>query len=338
MRLLTLAQTPTGVSGEPFKSLLSLTDLDLVRDRVVAARRRLAARPLTLDGRMLEALAGSPFRPVAGLNRATVPANETEIFALVREAILDSGAEALGHAAADIATLVGELEQALLHQRERVFPLSAFKGGPTPPPPPAVALNGYQTALRNADRQAAELAPLFEALLRVPDLGSIHEPVECPVCTTPLALTPARMAAVRDNLRRGAEVRAAAQHATSELRASEHATKRSIEQAQMTVPLAASWTASQVEQAKDSMRSLGIADDQLVSSQVAASGVRLAVQEFERIAQNYAGVLRDDILAVERRADVDERVRETARQNLGGCPEFRGTSVAVGEHQAALTF
>ena len=299
-----------------FKSLLSLTDLDAVRDRVVEARRRLAARPQTQGSRTLEALAGSPFRSVAGLNRATVPATEAEVVALVHDALLDSGAQALGQAPGDLATLVPELEQALAQQRERLFPLSAFNGQPTPSPLPAVDLDGYATALERSDRQAAELAPLFEAVLAVSDLGSIDEPVDCPVCMTPRALTPERLAALRDHLRRGAEVRAAAQHAASALRTSEQGTNRAIEQAHAAVPLAASWTASQVEQAKGQMQALGLAKDRLISAGTAAREVRLAVEAFAHAAQKYVGALRADILTVERRADVDDTGREAARQEL----------------------
>lgn len=299
-----------------FKSLLSLNDLDAVRDRVVETRRRLAARRQTHGGRILEALAGSPFKAVAGLNQATFPATEAQVVALVHAALLDSGAQALGRAPGDLATLVGELGKALAQQREQMFPLSAFNGGTTPSPPPAVDLDGYATALKRADRKAAELAPLFEAVLAVPDLDSMDETVDCPVCTTPGALTPARVAVLRDHLRRGAEVRALAQKAATALRASEHATASAVEQAHAAVPLAASWAASQVELAEGQMQALGLAKDQLVLAGAAARRILPAVEGFEHAVQKYTDALRADLSAVERRADVDDTVREAARNGL----------------------
>lgn len=49
-------------------------------------------------------------------------------------------------------------------------------------------------------------APIFSAVLAVPALTDIGIPVDCPVCTTPSALTPEWLVALRDHLRRGAAV------------------------------------------------------------------------------------------------------------------------------------
>lgn len=59
-----------------FKSLLLLTDLDALRERVTLARRRLTSEPTTPAGRSFTALASTPFGDLAALVRIALPPTE----------------------------------------------------------------------------------------------------------------------------------------------------------------------------------------------------------------------------------------------------------------------
>jgi hypothetical protein len=191
-----------------FKALLSLTDLDLFRERVTHARRRLENQSATPAGRIIAGLSGTPFRSIPTRLSAS-EAGESEAMEVVREALLEAGAQALGARSTDLPTLATDLKAAVERQHEAVFPLSAFSAEAVPTDPAPVDLHAYRDALAQADRAAAALAPVFAAVLAVPALAEVDGPSDCPVCATPLALTPERLTALRDELRRGEAVESA---------------------------------------------------------------------------------------------------------------------------------
>jgi len=299
-----------------FKSLLSLTDLDLLRDQVAQARRRLTGQPPTPAGRAFAALASTPFRDLAELVDLALPATEQEATQLVHEALLAAGAQALGQRPDDLEALSGGLQDVVARQREAVFPLSAFVGNQPPPNPAPADLTGYVAALVKADREAAALAPIFTAVLAVPALTQVEGPVDCPVCATPSALTPERLGALRDELRRGAAVEKAAQEAAGSLRAGVEAAARTRSQVPAAVPAAGSWTAQQVQLARQQMVDLGLDVALLTTAGAAAKRVGTAATTVDEATQTLETALRSALQFVQRRDDVDDRGLHAALRAL----------------------
>lgn len=316
-----------------FKSLLSLTDLDLLRNRVAQARRRLNDQAPTHAGRAFAALTSTPFRDLSELVSVALPASEQEATQMVQEALLTAGAQALGQRPDDLEAMRAGVNAAVQRQREAVFPLAAFTGAPPPPTPPLADLGDYVAALATADREAAELAPIFAAVLAVPALTRGDEPVDCPVCATPGALTAQRRAALREELRRGATVETAAQTAAGRLRAGLEAAGRVRGQLPAVVPAAGSWSSAQVQLARQQMVGLSLDAALLLAAGAAARRVRAAGVTVAEATQALEAALRSDLGQVQRRADVDDRRRHLAAQALAealvGLQEARRDSDAA---------
>ncbi len=316
-----------------FKSLLSLTDLDLLRDWVARARRRLTDQPQTPAGRTFATLASTPFRNLAELVRVALPSGEQEATHMMHEALITAGTQTLGERPEDLEAMTAGVQAAVQRQREAVFPLAAFNGAPPPHEPAPVDLAGYAAALVAADREAAALAPIFAAVLAVPALNRGNEPVDCPVCATTAALTPKRLAALRDELRRGAAVETAAQAATGSLRAGVEAAERARAQLPAVVPAAGSWTAAQVQLARQQMVDLGLDAGLLLAAGAGAGRVTTAGATVAEAAQALEAALRADLEQVQRRADVDDPGRHLAAQALAealaGLQEARHESDAA---------
>jgi len=299
-----------------FKSLLALTDLDVIRERVAQARERLTSQPPTPAGRAFIALARTPFSDVAALRGLALPSDEESAAQLVNEALLSAGAQVLGQRADDLAGLTSGLEAAVARQREAMFPIAAFTGSPPPPDPAPVDLTGYAAALAQADREAAALAPLFAAVLAVPALTQADGPVDCPVCATPRALTPQRLAALREELRRGTAVQTAAHEAAGSLRTATEIVVRTRSQALTAVPSAGGWTAQQVQLARQQMVGLGLDEALLTAAGAAARRVHAAATTVAEATKALEAALKSDLQHVDRRADLDSRPRDVALRNL----------------------
>ena len=295
-----------------FKALLSLTDLDLLRDRVTQARRRLTGQAPTSAARAIAALASTPFRDLAQLMSSPLPATDYEAMRLVAKALLTAGTQALGRRPDDLEAMTASVRAAVQSQREAVFPLAAFTGAPPPRAPARIDLADYAVALAAADREAVVLAPILQAVLAVPALTRDDEPADCPVCARPGALTPQRLAALRDELRRGATVETAAHAAAGSLRAGTEAADGTCRQLGAVVPAAGSWTEAQVQIARPLMVDLGLDPALLVAAVAAAGRVRAAAAPVSRAAHALEAALRADLQQVQRRADVDDSGRDLA--------------------------
>lgn len=299
-----------------FKSLLSLTDLDVLRERVAQAHQRLTSQPPTPAARVFTALARTPFSDVAALLRLDLPRDEKSAAQLVNEALLSAGAQVLGQRPDDLAGLTSGLEAVVARQREAMFPIAAFTGSPPPPDPAPVDLTGYAAALAQADREAAALGPLFAAVLAVPALTQADGPVDCPVCATPRALTPQRLAALREELRRGTAVQTAAQEAASSLGTATEIAVRTRSQALTAVPPAGGWTAQQVQLARQQMVGLGLDEALLTTASAAARRVHAAATTVAEATKALETACRSDLQHVDRRADLDASPRDAALRNL----------------------
>jgi hypothetical protein len=260
---------------------------------------------------------------------------------VVREALLEAGAQALGARSTDLPTLATDLKAAVERQHEAVFPLSAFSAEAVPTDPAPVDLHAYRDALAQADRAAAALAPVFAAVLAVPALAEVDGPSDCPVCATPLALTPERLTALRDELRRGEAVESAARTASVALRAAGEAAGRIAHEANRAVPPVGNWTEQQVVLAREQVVSLGFDEVLLMRAGAAAAQARSAEQSVAGEVHALRVVLRASLDYVERRTPVDEEALAAAirqlREALEGLRRARREADAVtGELREAV--
>ncbi|WP_299304818.1 AAA family ATPase [uncultured Brachybacterium sp.] len=315
-----------------FKALLSLTDLDLLRDRVKAARTYLEAEQpgaaLHLVAALTATAAASAGTTITALTKK--PIDAATVRDAVESALLDAAAAVLGERAeggGDVVTLEDvdkAVRETLDSQREHAFPLRAFTTGPAVTQTmTAPNLDDYSTALDASDRQAARIAPVIEAVLAVGDYTTLDEAVECPVCGTQHALTADRMALLRQHLQHTQAVDDAARTAARVLSNARRDLDQVADGAKEAVPRAAGWNSAQVEQARDTLRDLG-ADPALVTQAHAAASV---------VAESAEAV---DTAVGAARAEVDETSQAVAsRERLTG--ELTARYSNIGAAVKALT-
>jgi AAA domain len=251
-----------------FKALLSLTDLDLLREHVAAARADVERVPV---GSSLTAVGGLAATPAAAAG-ATLKAladrtlDAKEAASAVDVALLDAGAAVLGSKSSDLERLVQAVKQEAAAQRESAFPLAAFAlGGSTPAAPAPVEAESYETFLSDADQAAARLAPVLSAVLSVEEYGSLEHPVDCPVCGTASALTPERLTALRDQLHLTRAVDTAAGATAAAISDTRHELDVLGADVRRVVPLVAAWGDEQIAKANAQLLTFGV-DEGLASA------------------------------------------------------------------------
>lgn len=299
-----------------FKALLSLTDLDRFRERVRAARGRVEAEQPGSALRQVRALAGTPAASASDTLTALVKKPITaEVAAIaVERALLEAGNAVLGRRGdpdgparlVDLDELRGALSTALEEQREQAFPLSAFTvelppdQAPTPPD-----LDLYRTALTGVDQHIAQHTPVFEAVLAVDEYAALDHPVDCPVCGTGDALTPDRLAVLREHLRRTQSLTDAARSSIDALANARRDLDRLIAAAARTAPAAASWSAEQLTSATDGLRDLGLDPALAVDAHARAGELIKAVTAVTTAATTVRGAVERAGDAVAGRHSVD---------------------------------
>ncbi len=296
-----------------FKALLSLTDLDLLRDRVKAARTRLEGERPGAAFRLVAALTATPAASAgATINALTKkPIDVAAARDAVERALLEAGVAVLseradaGNGAITLRGLDAAVSQALDVQREQAFPLRAFTTGPAVTQTvTAPDFADYSMALEASDRQAARIAPVIEAVLTVGEYAALDEAVECPVCGTQHALTADRMALLREHLQRTQAVDDAARAAARVLGNARRDLDQVADAARGAVPRAADWTPDQVTQARDTLHNLG--SDAVLVTHAHTTGTTVAAA---------AGALESAVAAA--RAELDETSRAVAsRESL----------------------
>jgi hypothetical protein len=292
-----------------FKALLALTDLDEFRTRVAAARNRVEQRPPARAISTIGKLVGtSAAKTVQTIMRLVDGAPDREaIAAATVHALLEAGVALTGAAVPDINELRDRLEAAVAIQREATFPLSAFTASLGELP--AVVspdIDGYASALADTDREAARLAPVVEAVLAIDVYRDLTAAASCPVCATPDALTPARLSALREQLRRTHAVDAAAATARTVLQRTRSDLYRLRERLAAAAPSVTTWPPERVETASARMGELG-ADPVLVATAMQSATTLVAAVEAARNLADDAITAIDRVdAAIGRRDDVDD--------------------------------
>ena len=295
-----------------FKALLSLTDLDLLHERVIAVRSTLEHEA---PGVMLATVATLSRTPAAAAAAAIQSLADAGLDAegtstIVEAALLTAGGVLLGSPTASPTELKKALEAVLAEQHEETFPLRAFTATDVSGAAVCPDLAAYADALDQADRDAAHLAPVLAAVLAVEDLAGLDHAVDCPVCATPNALTPARIAALRDQMRRTTAVDAAAVAAAGVIQRARQDLDQLLATLTGTVPAAGTWSPEQLTAAAAQLRRLNV--DDALATPAQATATRLA---------GSAPVVRTAIEAARDgldRAARDVKARNELPDDLGG--------------------
>ena len=264
-----------------FKSLLSLTDLDLFRERVRAARGRVESdQPGAVLQRVSE-LTGTPAAAAGGVINALLkkPLEIEPARAAVEKSLLEAGAAVLVRpdgtvpTFASIDALTTALDEALSTQREQVFPLSAITAAAPPDSPLRPDFDAYEAALTELDQHTAQLNPVLHALLSVEEYDMLSHSVTCPICGTEEALTPARIVLLREHLRRTQTLGETAKAATIALADARSVLDQLIDAASNSVPSLAVWTDAQIDEGVDALRNLQIDNTLLAAARASVDKV-----------------------------------------------------------------
>lgn len=208
-----------------FKALLEIQDLEHLRSLIESQVDQFRPQPREVIQKLhklsqLDELSHLP-RDIenSDLTSATLEGH-------LRRAVA-SGLSILGEAPdgqANLADLGIALTQGLNARRESSFPVAAYGVGPTlrgPESATFLKLREYESLVTEVDAELESLRAVFEAVLAIPAVTATDKPIGCPVCETPDALTPARIAAIRDQVAEAKGLRAAQAAARVEIEACE---------------------------------------------------------------------------------------------------------------------
>lgn len=186
-----------------FKSLLSLSDLDLLRARVAEARKQLEQEP---DGPWLQRVATLPTELSDARDRLqaivrTASSDESAVVDALSTELREVAGAATGEHYSTLANAKTGLETRANAKAEALLPTARFVAAPIPSVELEVPdTTAYRDALVSIEGEVARLLPVFTAVLRVDEFAELTASVDCPVCATPEALTPARLDTLRAEL------------------------------------------------------------------------------------------------------------------------------------------
>lgn len=205
-----------------FRSLLDLTDLDIVRNAVSRAKDRVASLPpLPRVTRLstLADLARDNSAAAAAIRKVAKSKSQQEL----SEALVVTAAAlnpAVTGSSPDEA--ISSLRSAISLAEEKVFPIGALTPDLDRIPAPVVVddlitnIDTYRERLADVDAQVVRLTPIFAAVLNHQDFDALLEPTPCPVCDDGV-LDPDRIARIRNQLATSSDVQEAARTVIEQL-------------------------------------------------------------------------------------------------------------------------
>lgn len=187
-----------------FKTLLDVIDLDELRNEIAG----LADDLKPPDDPLLTKFASCPAVPAlkGPLEQA---ARDLPDLATFTARITDcAGAliEAAGEEPpANLDERLQAIELILAERRGKTFPVREFNrqqlaGWNAPAHDSWTRLETYLAEREKVDEETRHLAALFDEALKIPAVSDIESPVECPLCGTDSALSPERVAVIRQHV------------------------------------------------------------------------------------------------------------------------------------------
>jgi len=204
------------VSAEPqrrteyFKAILEVRDLEEVRTAISDAKNQLAPPPSPVEDIFQRCRDSPPFAAALAPLEAGVPSLATVTETLSRA--LGGLLHAAGPAPDSFEKRLSAARQLLNQRRAMTFPIDSLElgGEPSWSLPEANLWRDLDNFIRiksDIDRETSRLVRLFEDVLNIPEIADAAVPVDCPVCETPEALTPERIATIRNQLEASTEFR-----------------------------------------------------------------------------------------------------------------------------------
>ena len=187
-----------------FKSLLEVTDLDEFHEAARQAAEAFSAASFPLLASLEEARTCPAIRPHLELPNAAAPSLaslRSTLEAAAGALLASEGAPIPGGLAAGLQSL----RDLLNAKRSAAFPIDALPPGAPPTwTPPDVGrwkpLEDFVAQKQKVENETRRLSNLFTALLDLPVVQLASTALDCPVCETPAALTPERIAVIRKSL------------------------------------------------------------------------------------------------------------------------------------------
>jgi len=241
-----------------FRAIIEATDLDEIRttiDSVLAARKN---RPQDVRLRALNEVRSVP-QFASLLSKIKAPTSEQvaeELRAALRLLVPQSP---LGTKPDCLMQATEDVRNELARRQQEVFPINNLLLSRTEPPNLYLNHVGveYDEAVSSVDDHMAALLPIFHAVLDTNVISSADHPVNCPVCQTPVALTPERIQAMREEVAARDGLSQAQQAIAGSLRSVRQQLDQLRNWIETTPPRTAKWTAEQEIQARRVLHSHG---------------------------------------------------------------------------------
>lgn len=239
-----------------FRSLLDLTDLDVVRSAVARAKERVGSLPPLPRVASLSALADLSRGIADAVTAINKAAGAKDQQSLTKALVNAAGALNPVVAGTSAEDAIAQLRSAIAQAEEQVFPIGALRPDlkrlPVVPDATGLArsIASYVEALGVVDAEVARLAPIFAAILDHQRYGAIGAPLPCPVCDDG-TLRPERITQIRAHLAASSEVQNAAQAVTEQLAAALAAIDRVGVDLGSVLPEAQHWETRQWEEVSE---------------------------------------------------------------------------------------
>jgi len=187
-----------------FKTLLEVTDLDHLRNDIAALADELKPPDDALFTKFATCMAVTALKPALAPLLVTIPDAATLTSRLedaARALIEDAGERVPDTPGEQLAAI----ERILADRRTKTFPINGFDrkelaGWNRPSSDTWTRLNTYLDERKKVDEETRQLAVLFDEALKLPAISAIAAPVDCPLCATESALTPARVQIIRQHV------------------------------------------------------------------------------------------------------------------------------------------
>ena len=208
--------------AEYFRSLLELTDLDVVRDAVTRAKERIANLPPLTRLTTLTALNVLAQGNSIAEGEVAKAAKAIDQPSLTGHIVNTARALIPSLASSTVEDAIADLRKVRAQAEERVFPIGALTPDLTQMPGEVDTVrldqhvNTYMERLGALDADVARLTPIFDSVLAHQHFADLSEPSSCPVCEEG-TLRPARINEIRRHLAETADMQAAAAAVADEL-------------------------------------------------------------------------------------------------------------------------
>jgi hypothetical protein len=203
--------------NEYFRALLEVSDIEGLRQTVASLDAEVKPSDTPVWTKLSAARGVSELAPIFRPFLAGVPASTvlTAGFDGGTIALITAAGQPVPATARERLTTVADI---LATRRALVLPLQAFDRKQLPPlttPAPATwqKLQIYLDERTKVDEQTRRLTALFKEALNLPVIAAATEPINCPLCGTPVSLTPAQIAHIRTRVADTDSYRTAEEHA-----------------------------------------------------------------------------------------------------------------------------